>query len=118
MNKAKLLNIGSVLNAGAWFGKVFVSGPASAFLAQSFYRFSRSALEIPFQAIFYSKAREKGEEVDEFIVYREIVFNGGRGLLFLFLAFLFVFTSQLNIAFLVAMVCSLGYMMLSEETRK
>lgn len=111
----KLLVIGSILNSGAWLGKFFVFEPISAFLAQSFYRFSRTAVGIPFQTIFYNKAKAKGEEIDEFIILREVVINVNRALLFLFFALIFLFTSKVNITFIFAAVFSLMLMFLLKK---
>lgn len=51
ISKIKLLNLGSILTSGAWIGKFFVINPISAFLAHSFYQFSRITASIPFEAI-------------------------------------------------------------------
>ena len=114
INKTKLLFIGSILNSGAWLGKFFVVSPVSAFLAQSFYRFSRTAAGIPFQTIVYKKAEDKGAEVDEFIVYRDIVIALSRCFLLLVLAGIFVIVSDIRFAFILAALFSLGFVFLGK----
>ena len=116
VNKTKLLVIGSILTSGAWLGKFFVSSPVSAFLAQSFYRFARTSVGVPFQTILYLKAEEKGEELDEFIVYRDIVIGFSRCLLFLSLAGVFFLVSDVNInfVFILAAIFSMGFIFLGK----
>ena len=115
MPKIRLLTIGSLLTFGAWIGKFFVVNPVSAFLAHSFYRLSRTSATIPFQAIVYQKAKDKGPEVDEFIVYRDIVINLSRFFLLLFLACLFLIfpvVLKINYVFILAAFLSLGFVFL------
>ena len=118
MSKSRLLNIGSILTFGSWIGKFFVINPISAFLAQAFYRFSRTSVLIPFQSIMYQKAKDKGTEIDEFIIYRDIVINLSRFVLLIFLAgafFIFPISSlKINFIFLLAALFSLGLMFLKK----
>ena len=114
VSKTKLLAIGSVLTSGAWIGKFFVIGSASAFLAQSFYRFARTSAEIPMQSLVYEKAKNKGEELDEFIIYRDMVIGISRCFFLIILASIFYILPNVNIAFLLAAVFSLGFMFLGK----
>ena len=116
INRTKLLTIGSILTAGAWLGKFFVCSPVSAFLAQSFYRFARTSAGVPFQTILYRKAEEKGAEIDEFIIYRDIVVGLSRCFLFLLLAGIFFVVPAINInfAFILAALFSLGFIFLGK----
>ncbi|PIS34981.1 MAG: hypothetical protein COT36_04705 [Parcubacteria group bacterium CG08_land_8_20_14_0_20_38_56] len=114
INHQKLLNTGSFLTSIAWVFKYFVVTPFEAFLVHSLYRIFQSAAGIPFQTIFYDKTAEKGQELDEFIIYRETVINLSRCFLFLIFAGLFSLTSKLNIAFIMAAIFSLGFMFLGE----
>lgn len=109
-----LLNLGSFLTSLAWLFKYFVKTGLDALLAQSLYQLFRTSTTIPFSAIFYEKAALKKEEADEFIIYREIVFNLSRFFFFLILAVLFVFVSQINLAFIFAAIISLGLMFLGK----
>lgn len=112
VNRSRLLNIGSFLTSAAWIIKFFAVTPFSVFLSHTLYRICRSAAGIPFQTIFYEKAALKGAEADEFIIYREIILNISRFFLFLFLAGLFFFVPKVNLAFILAAIFSLGFMLL------
>lgn len=114
VSKTKLLAIGSILTSGAWIGKFFVIGPASAFLAQSFYRFARTSAEIPMQSLVYEKAKNKGQELDEFIIYRDMVIGISRFFFLIILAGIFYFISNVNIAFLLAALFSFGFLFLGK----
>jgi len=112
INRVWFLNMGSFLTSMAWIIKYFVVTPFDAFLAQTLYRICRTSASIPFQTFFYKKASLKGAEVDEFIVYREIIINLSRFFFFLILAGIFLITSKVNLAFIIAAVISLGFMFL------
>jgi MFS family permease len=111
-----LLNIGSVLTSVAWILKYFVQNPFSALLAQIIYRISRAAAAVPFRTFFYEKASAKGLEMDEYIVYREIIVNMSRFVFFAILAAVFYLFPALPIqaTFLVAAVASLGLMFMGK----
>ena len=111
-SKTELLAIGSTLTSLSWLGKFFVINPLSAFLAQSFYQLSRTAAAIPFQAVWYDKAEKKGPDIDEFIVYRNIVRSLSSCFLFIILAGIFFIFPKINIAFIIAAVLSLCLMFL------
>lgn len=112
-----LLNLGAFLTSLAWFLKYFVKTTFDAFLTQSLYQLFRTSATIPFSAIFYEKAALKKEEADEFIIYREIVLNLSRFFFFTFLAVLFLFTSQINLAFIFGAIISLGLMFLGQPPK-
>ncbi|MCK4355310.1 MFS transporter [Candidatus Parcubacteria bacterium] len=114
MDKRKLLAIGSVLTSGAWIGKFFVVSPVSAFIAQSFYRLSRTAAGIPYQTFLYEKAESKGHEIDEFIIYRGIVLNGTRTVLLVILAGVAFIIPNINFTFILAAAFSLGFVFISK----
>lgn len=117
INRPRLLNIGSFLTSVAWIIKYFVVTPFGAFLSHTLYRISRTTAGIPFQTLFYEKAALKGEETDEFIIYREIIINISRFFLFLVLAIFFFFVPKINIAFIIAAIFSLGFMLLEEPSK-
>ncbi len=114
LNRPRLLNIGSFLTSAAWIIKFFVVTPFGAFLSHTLYRICRTTAGIPFQTILYEKAALKGEEADEFIIYREIIINISRFFLFLVLAIFFFFVPKINFAFLIAAIFSLGFMLLGD----
>lgn len=110
INRVKLLNLGSILTSIAWLMKYFVTTPFTAFLAQTLYHICRTTASVPHQTLFYEKVCLKGEESDEFVIYRETLFNISRGLFFFFLALIFLILPQVNVAFIFASIFSLGLM--------
>ena len=112
INRIWFLNIGSFLTSVAWIIKYFVITPFDAFLAQTLYRICRTSASIPFQTIFYEKASLRGAEADEFIVYRETLLNISRCFFFIILAGVFFIFPKVNIAFIIAAIISLGFMLL------
>ncbi len=113
----QLLKIGSFLTSLAWIIKYFVISPFTAFLAHTLYRIFKASAFIPFQSILYDKAFLKGAEADEFIIYREIILNVSRGILFVILAGVFLVTPKINIAFILAALFSLGFMLLGKSSK-
>jgi MFS family permease len=109
INRVWFLNVGSVLTSIAWILKYFVRAPFDAFLADTLYRVCRGSASIPFQTFFYRKASLKGEGTDEFIIYREIVINLSYLFSLMLLAGILFFIPQINIAFIVAAIVSLGF---------
>jgi len=110
INRIRFLNVGSVLTSISWILKIFVATPFTAFLAHTLYRICRTTASIPFQTFLYRKASLRGAEMDEFLVYRAILFNVSKSFFFMFLAGLFFFIPQINLAFIMAAVFSLGFM--------
>jgi hypothetical protein len=115
--RTRVLSLGSLLTSFAWLIKFFVATPLSAFLSHSFYKISKTSAVIPFQTFFYEKASARGSEADEFILYREIVINSVRFLSLLFLALLFFFIPQINIAFIIAALASLGFVYIAKTPK-
>jgi MFS family permease len=113
-NRFKLLNIGSSLLAFSWAVKYFVMNTVSAFLAQNFYRVSKTTALIPFRTILYDKAASREEHADEFIVYREIIINISRFFFLMFLAGIFFIVDQVNLSFIIAIVASAGFSFLAK----
>jgi len=111
-NRVWFLNIGSFLTSMTWVIKYFVMIPFDAFLAQALYKICRTSAAIPFQTFFYKKAALKGAEADEFIVYREIILNISKSFFFIILAGVFFLFPKVNIAFIIAAILSLGFMLL------
>jgi len=111
-----LLNVGSVWTAISWILKFFVTTPFSALLAQTIYRISRAAAIVPFRTFFYEKAAAKGDEADEFVVYREILVNLSRFLFFSLVAVVFFLFPKLPIQsiFFLAAFVSLGLMFMGK----
>jgi MFS family permease len=114
MDRKKLLTIGSILTSGAWIGKFFVINPASAFVAQSFYQLSRTSATIPYQTVLYEKTKRRGEGIDEFIVYRNIVITMSRAVFFVILAGVTFIIPGVKFTFILAAVLSFGLMFINK----
>ena len=116
VKRKKLLRIGSIITAIAWFFKTFIRTPLDAFLAHTAYRFAVTSSGIPFQAIMYDKASEDGKVLDRYIVFREMAHNLGRAIMFIALAIIFFFVSvdKIYLVFPLAAVFALFFMLLAK----
>ena len=117
VHRPRLLNIGAFLTSISWLIKYFVTTPFTAFLAQAFYKICRASASIPFQTFFYERAAQKGHEADEFIIYREIIFNLSRCFSLIFLAFVFLIFPKVNLGFILAAVVSFGFTFLGKPPK-
>ena len=119
VKRKKLLRIGSVITAIAWFLKTFVTTPFNAFLAHAAYRFAAVSSGIPFRAIMYDKASEDGKVLDRYIVFREMAHNLGRAIMFIALAIVFFFVpiTKIYLVFPLAGVFALLFMLLAEKEK-
>jgi MFS family permease len=118
-DRSWILQLGSVWTAISWVLKYFIITPFDAFLTHTLYRISSTAASIPFQTLFYEKAAAKGQEADEFLVYREIIMNMGRFVFLMVLAGVFFLFPSLPIhaTFFAAAVFSLGLMFLGKTPK-
>lgn len=107
MGRAKLLSIGSWLNALAWPLKMFVQTPFDALLANTLHKFTRLTAYMPLGALFYDWTSRSDVNRDRFIILREMVLNVGRGLLLFLFAGIFLFTNNIAIVFPIAGAFSL-----------
>lgn len=80
-----VLRFGAFLNAVIWILKYFVASIPQVFVADFFHGFTRSAIHVPFDALTYDKANQKGN-ILEFVVFRETVAPLGSALFFLVMA--------------------------------
>jgi len=114
-NRNILLNIGSVLLAIACTLQFFIKDAITAFLAQNFYRVSKTTALIPFRTILYDKAASKKSQADEYIIYREIIMHITRFFFFMFLGTIFLFFPiPIRYVFFIAAIASLGYSFLAK----
>jgi len=113
-NRFRLLNIGSVLLAIAWVAKCFVMNTISAFLAQNFYRITKTSVLVPFRTILYNKAAAKKDQADEYIIYREIIMHLSRFFFFMILAGVFFIIPRIEISFIIAVIASIGFSFLAK----
>lgn len=116
--KSRLLNMGSYFLFLVWIIKCFVKDVLTAFLAHNFYRVAKTSAFIPFRTILYDKAATKKEEADEFLVYREIVLNLSKAFFLLLFALIFVFCSDIRIAFIFSGIAALGMRFLSLKIKR
>lgn len=110
INRIRLLNIGVILTSISWMIKYFVTTSFTAFLAHTLYRICRTTATIPYHTFLYEKASLKGGELDEFIIYREILLNCSRGFFYIILAGFFFFLPKINLVFLFIAFISFGLM--------
>jgi MFS family permease len=117
LSRRRLLRIGSILTAAAWFFKTFIRTPLDAFLAHTIYRFAFTSSNVPYRAIMYDKASEDKRFIDRFIVFREMSHNLGRALIFIILAIVFFFVpvSKIYLIFPLAAIFALFFMLLGHE---
>ncbi|OQX71109.1 hypothetical protein B6D52_02675 [Candidatus Parcubacteria bacterium 4484_255] len=114
-SKRSLLNIGSVLLSLACAAEFFIKDAISAFLAQNFYRVSKTTALIPFRTILYDRAAALKDNADEFIVYREIVINSTRAFFFISLGIIFFFVPiPLKYIFFLGALAAFGYSFLAK----
>ena len=111
----KMLTIGSILNAIFWPIKMFVRTPLDAFLAHTLHSFGAYGAFIPFSSIFYDWAGKYKTSRSRLVIVREIALNISRGSFLLLLAFVFLFTDNLAIVFLIAGFMSLGFILMKED---
>jgi len=79
-----VLKIGSLLNAVIWGVRFFIKTTFQVFIVDSFYGISQTLISIPFNALSYDKANESN--IVKFIMFREMIIQSGRVVLFLIMA--------------------------------
>jgi len=98
----KVLGLASVSSAVFWLLKTLSTFPPFLFVTHTVHMFLGSGTYIPFMAIVYEKAAGTQEQQKVSIVFREVALGLGRGTVLGVLAFVFLFTSKLQLSFLVA----------------
>lgn len=81
-----VLRLGGIFNAIIWGIKTIVTTSFQVFVIDSFYGITRTMREVPFDALSYDKANKRN--IVEFIVFREIVIQTGRVILFISMMFI------------------------------
>ena len=76
-----VLKIGAILNTIIWGVRFFVNTTFQVFIVNSFYGISQTLVSIPFDALSYDKANKSN--IVKFIMFREIIIQTGRVILFL-----------------------------------
>jgi len=99
MGSARMLVLGSWLNAFTWPIKMFVSVPIDAFLINTLHHFTRLTSLLPFSALFYDWSAREGINRDRFIILREMCVNCGKAVMLFVLAGFFLFTNDIAFVF-------------------
>jgi len=81
----RVLRWGAIAQSAIWIARAFVQVPMQAYLTDSAFGVARTAVIVPFDAMSYQKAETRAQSV-RFIVFREMLLNGGAGLFILGLA--------------------------------
>ncbi|HEC66749.1 MAG TPA: MFS transporter [bacterium] len=81
VRRRPVLKIGVFLNTIIWGIRFFVKTTFQVFIVDSFYGVSQTLISIPFDALSYDKANKSN--IVKFILFREIVIQAGRVVLFL-----------------------------------
>jgi len=84
INRRLVLKVGAILNSIIWSVRFFVQTTFQVFIVDSLYGISQALITIPFDAMSYDKANKT--DVVKFIMFREILVQAGRVLLFAVLA--------------------------------
>ena len=99
-----VLRIGSILNTVVWGIRAFVATTLQVFIIDSFYGLTRTMRGIPFDALSYDKANKSN--IVEFVVFREIITQTGRVVLFISM----IFVSDLIVSLILGSGASLLYL--------
>lgn len=98
----KVLRIGVLLSFITWPLRAFVGGILNAFLVQTLNGFMRSTAQFPFGVLYYDWVGESPRERVAKITSRGIAVNVGEGIGLIAFGVLFLFISDLRVAFFIA----------------
>jgi len=87
-----VLKIGAILNTIVWGFRFFVKTTFQVFIVDSFYGISQTLISIPFNALSYDKANKS--KIVKFIMFREIVIQTGRVILFIIMTMIATLTTS------------------------
>ena len=79
--KERLVKYGSILSAVGWIVKIFIATAFQIFIADTYHKFTKIIMRIPFAAMAYERAADHGHYVDEYTVLYEMAINLGRVLM-------------------------------------
>lgn len=90
--KERLVKYGSILSAIGWIIKIFIATAFQIFIVDTYHKFTKIIMRIPFAALAYERAADRGHYIDEYTVLYEMAINMGRVIMILvvMLAALFV----------------------------
>ena len=92
IHRRLVLKIGAGLNAVIWGVRFFVKTTFQVFVVDSFYGISQSLIHIPFDALSYDKANKS--DIVKFIMFREMIVQTGRVILFLVMTVIATLTTS------------------------
>lgn len=81
VHRKLVLKIGALMNTIIWGVRFFVKTTFQVFFVDSFYGISQTLISIPFDALSYDKANKSN--IVKFIMFREMIIQTGRVILFL-----------------------------------
>jgi len=81
--KEKLVKYGSILSAIGWIIKIFIATAFQIFIVDTYHKFTKIVMRIPFAAMAYERAADRGHYIDEYTVLYEMAINMGRVLMIL-----------------------------------
>jgi len=81
--KERLLKYGSILSAIGWIIKIFIATAFQIFIVDTYHKFTKIIMRIPFAALAYERAADHGHYIDEYTVLYEMAINMGRVLMIL-----------------------------------
>ena len=116
-DKSKLINIGAVMSAIGWVGRIFVRSFTSILLVNAYGSVSYKILYIPWVAKSYDLADSNYEDTYLFIVTREIAYKASRVILLPLLALVFYIDFYpFVVSFITGAIFSLFYMLLGRSS--
>lgn len=105
--RSKLLKYGSTLYATGWILKIFVGTAFHIFIADSYHRFMKIFMRLPFDALTYESTADNGHFVDELTVLNESALHVGK-VLMLIAVIVLSFYFSLNMTFILAAIASIS----------
>lgn len=115
-DKSKLINIGAILSAIGWAGRIFVRGFTSILLINAYGSIAYKILYIPWVAKSYDLADSSYEDTYLFVVTREIAYKASRVIFLPLLALVFYIDFYpFIISFVAGAAFSLLYMFLGKS---
>jgi len=92
IHRKLVLKIGSIMNTLIWGVRFFIKTTFQVFIIDSFYGVSQTLIHIPFDALSYDKANKSN--IVKFIIFREIIIQTGRVMLFLIMTVIATLTTS------------------------
>src|SRR4030042_2773425 len=80
INKSLVLKVGALATSFIWFLKTFITTPLQVYVVDSFHGIVRAFVTVPLDALSYDEANKAG--IVEYIIFREILVETGRVIVF------------------------------------